>query len=248
MSHPFLIINLAAIPPACLESGPVKRQDTVANALHTNTSLTDSATALTPDEAAYVIAVFREVARIAARAHSSFDADDIASDVALGTAQRASVIMNTYPDPASYARQRARHAGISFDRRERAQRGEGTRLCIGRDGLLHPGRQYVSADAEAAGGGSGPVNLAIDDAPLLEITVTDHMVDVAMLQRCCDGLPTSEVREVWLIDGCGYTVKEIAASCGQRRETVSRRLSRARRRIRQNRAAMSSSTGYESTR
>ena len=67
------------------------------------------------------------------------------------------------------------------------------------------------------------------------------MVAAALLQHCCDGLSPVEVREVWLVDGCGYSVQEVAALCGQRRETVSRRLSHSRNHIRQNRAAMSSS-------
>jgi len=201
---------------------------------------TPSTARLTANEEAYVMAVFREVARIAARSRRGFDADDIAGDVALAVADQPAAIMAGYPDPVCYARQRARHAGISFDRRERSQRGEGARLLLGPDGLQHPGRRYLSADAAGPDGGKGPIVHLADHGSLLEVVVTERLATGGLLHRCFAGLSAVEVHEVWLIDGCGYTVQELAASCGQRRETVSRRLNRARTVIRQNHAAMSS--------
>ena len=202
---------------------------------------TSSATRLTAAEEAYVMAVFGEVARIAARSRRTFDADDIAGEVALAVAHQPADVMAHYPDPACYARQRARHAGISFDRRQRAQRGEGSRLYTQHDGLQQPGRRYVSANVAGPAGGADLLVLVPDQRTTVEATSTERMVTAALLQRLCEGLSPTEVREVWLVDGCGYTVQEVAAFCGQRRETVSRRLNHARIRIRQNRAAMSTS-------
>ena len=186
----------------------------------------------------YVAAVFREVVRVASRVRHGFDADDIAAEVAAGVLDKPDVIMARYPDPACYARVRARHAGISFDRGQRAQRGEGARLFEGPDGLFAPGRRYVSGNSVGPDGGDELLTFAADAASAFEAGIDDHMVDAALVQRCCKGLSQAEVREIWLVDGCGHTVQEVAELCGQRRETVSRRLNSTRRRIRQNRAEM----------
>lgn len=201
--------------------------------------MTDTASTarLTAAEEAYVMTVFREVARIAGRTRKGFDADDIAGDVAMAVAHRPAPIMAGYPDPVGYARQRARHAGISFDRRERVQRGEGARLQVGNDGLQRPGRRYESADAAAPDGRAALTHA--DPGASFEATVTEHLVTAALLRHACNGLSLIEMRELWLVDGYGYTVHEVAAPAGQRRETVSRRLSKTRTRVRQRPLAMS---------
>ncbi len=168
----------------------------------------------------------------------AFDADDIAAEVAEAVLEHPEVIMARYPDPLRYARIRVRHAGISFDRRERAQRGEGARLFPGPDGSLAPGRRYVSGNSTGHDGGDELLSFAVDLGAEFEPAVDDQMVAAALLQRCCEGLSQAEVHEIWLVDGCAYTVQEVADLCGQRRETVSRRLNATRRRIRQNRAEM----------
>jgi DNA-directed RNA polymerase specialized sigma24 family protein len=186
----------------------------------------------------YVAAVFREVVRLASKVRHGFDADDIAAEVAAGVLDKPEVIMARYPDPARYARVRARHAGISFDRGQRAQRGEGARLFQGPDGLFAPGRRYVSGNSVGPDGGDELLTFVVDPTAAFEAGIDDHMVDAALLRRCCKGLSQGEVREVWLVDGCGHTVQEMAELCGQRRETVSRRLNNTRGRIRQNRVEM----------
>lgn len=173
--------------------------------------------------------VFREVARLSARSRKAFDADDIAGDVALALAKRPADIMAAYPNPVGYARQRASHAGISFDRRERAQRGEGVRLIVDSDGLRHPGRRYVSANAPDGG---DLLAVVVDAEPELDATVAERMVASAMLRDVCEDLTAAEFRELWLVDGVGYTVQEAAAVVGQRRETVSRRLNHTRTQVR----------------
>ncbi|HQZ36838.1 MAG TPA: hypothetical protein PK020_20595 [Ilumatobacteraceae bacterium] len=173
--------------------------------------------------------VFREVARLSARSRKAFDADDIAGDVALALAKRPADIMAAYPDPVGYARQRASHAGISFDRRERAQRGEGVRLLVGSDGLRHPGRRYISANAADGGDLLAEV---VDGALDVDTAVAERMVASAMLREVRDDLTAAEFRELWLVDGCSHSVQEVAAVVGQRRETVSRRLNHTRSQVR----------------
>jgi RNA polymerase sigma factor (sigma-70 family) len=182
----------------------------------------------------YVAAVFREVVRVASKVRHAFDADDIAAEVAAAVLERPEVIMAAYPDPSRYARVRMRHAGISFDRTQRVQRGEGARLFTGVDGSLTPGRRYVSGSSTGVDGGGELLTLAADPAGPFEAAIDDHMWAAALLQCCCEGLSKTEVREVLLVDGCGHTVQELAEQCGQRRETVSRRLNNTRRCLRQN--------------
>ncbi len=208
---------------------PKEPCDTLGSYSRLMNSNTDATSPLTPAEEVYVLAVFREVARIAACSRRAFDADDIAGDVALAIVSRSAAVMASYPNPVLYARQRAGHAGISFDRRERSQRGEGVRLYAATDGQLHPGRRYVSSDALAA---DGPLSHVNEISASLEAVVTERMVAGALLQRCSVGVSASDMEVVWLVDGCGYTVQEVATLRGQRRETLSRRLSRARMHMR----------------
>ncbi len=108
----------------------------------------------------------------------------------------------------------------------------------GKDGLLSPGRRYVSGNSTGVDGGDELLSLVADTTAPFEAGIDDQMVASALLQDCFDGLSPVEIQEIWLVDGCGHTVQEVAELRGQRRETVSRRLNNTRRRIRQNRVAM----------
>lgn len=187
----------------------------------------------------YAVAVFREVMRVAAAVRRGFDAGDIAADISAEVLERPVAIMARYPDPVVYARRRVRHAGISHDRRQRVQRGEGARLFTQPDGTVQPGRSYVSGNIRPPDGGDELFTNVLDRHSSFEASAVDHLLAAAELRRCCQGLQPSAVHELWLVDGCGYTVQEVSGLCGQRRETVSRRLNDTRRRIRQNREQMS---------
>ncbi len=191
----------------------------------------------------YAVAVFREVMRVAAAVRRGFDAGDIAAEISAEVLERPESIMSRYPDPVRYARRRVRHAGISHDRRQRVQRGEGARLYPQRDGTLQPGRPYLSGNATPADGGSEWFSTVSDPHSEFETGADEHMAATAALRWCCQGLTSTVVHELWLVDGCGYTVLEVAQLCGQRRETVSRRLNQTRRQIRLNHAALVSASG-----
>jgi len=183
----------------------------------------------------YAVAVFREVMRVAQIARQGFDADDIAAIVAEEVLNNSASIMARYPNPALYARQRARHAGISFDRTQRAQRGEGVRLRRDADGALQPHRRYLSGNATGANSPDELFSFAIDALIEFEAAADDRLLISAMLGSQSLGLSADELNEVWLIDGCGYAVQEVAAMRRQRRETVSRRLSNTRQRLKDHR-------------
>lgn len=193
----------------------------------------------------YVEAVFREVMRIATRVGRQRDAGDVADEVAAEVLERPESIMARYPDPVRYARERVRHAGISLDRRDRVQRGEGARLFHGVDGLLRPGRTWLAGDAPVGEDGASVFSFARDlDVEFADVTL-DRLTAPALVRRCCVGLTRSQVFELFMVDGCGYEVKDVAQMLGQCRETVSRRLSKTRRIVQQNRAAMSISEEFE---
>jgi DNA-directed RNA polymerase specialized sigma24 family protein len=187
----------------------------------------------------YVDRLFRETIRLVAVVRRGLDADDIAQAVAEQFLHQPEVIMAKYPDPRHYARQRVQHAGISFDRRERAQRGEGVRLRKDADGSLHPYRRGVSGNSLGEQGG-GELFASIADAGAeFEQFAVDRVALAGALRRCCVGIAQRDLHELWLVDACGWEVVEVAELCGQARETVSRRLNTTRRRIQKNRAAMS---------
>lgn len=152
--------------------------------------------------------------------------------------------MARYPDPVRFARERARHAGISLDRRERVQRGEGSRLRPSSDGLLRPGRVGLAGDAPVADGGPALFTLLRDPRAQFEDDALERLAASAVIQRCLLGLTDQQTREWMLVDGLGFEVKDVAAMLGQCRETVSRRLSKTRRVVQQNRVRFAITEGH----
>jgi RNA polymerase sigma factor (sigma-70 family) len=179
--------------------------------------------------AAYIAAVHRTAREVLVRIHRVWDADDIASEIALALAADATLVMTAYPDPAVFARVRARHAAIQYQRRQRVQRGEGARVFHHADGTVHPGRTVVSGNVTPTEGGAEWLVTYVDGSVLLDEQLTDQMLASVLLADALDGLAVSEREELYLIDGLGWTVQEVAEWRGQRRETVSRRVNAARR-------------------
>ena len=181
--------------------------------------------------------------RFASIIRKGFDADDIAASVVEGVLRQPAAIMARYPDPAHYARHRTRHAGISFDRGQRVQRGEGARLFGDTTGKLRPGRQWISGSISTIAGGTDLFSQQADHASSFEAASDDKLFAHSLLRTCCRGLSLAQIHEVWMVDGCGCSVQEVAAMRGQARETISRRLNATRRRIRDNRSAMLATVG-----
>lgn len=192
----------------------------------------------------YVMAVFREVIRLCVR-RSADDTDDIAQAVAERFLTKAEAFMARYPEPARFARAATRNAGISFDRRERSQRGEGVRLVDAGNGLLTPRRPYLSGNTPIGEGGSELFDRVSDRAEPFHDQIVERQHDRDLLDQCLVGVSPADREMLLLVDGMGYTVHEVAGLIGQRRETVSRRVNRVRRRVDQNRVEMALS-GRES--
>lgn len=193
----------------------------------------------TPEEQAYVLAVFGEVRRLLDKGRL-LHADDLAQEIAGHTLAAAPRLMALHPDPVVYARRRLRHASISYDRTQRAQRGEGVRLVRDADGTVRPARRAVSGDAhQAAGGTTVYAGLADPTAEFEHALVgaldADH--ELRRLARGPQSVSSAEMAELLQVDGHGCPVQEVAQCCGQARETVSRRVNRTRARLRENRLA-----------
>jgi len=155
------------------------------------------------------------------------DVDDIAAAIVERFLADSESIMSSYPEPAAYARVAAHRGGITFDRHERAQRGQGVRLTTGEDGSLAPKRSVVSGDELFH------LHIGVDAA---DDEIVRRLDAASRLERCLSGISVEDRQLLYLVDGVGYTVNEVAQVLGQRRETVSRRLNRARRVAQGNRA------------
>lgn len=157
-----------------------------------------------------------------------FGVDDIAQEVVLTFLHDPLSIMATYREPWIYARASTASRSIDLGRRDRAQRGEGSRLVPTADGF-RPRRTAVSLDAgppdvaATVSGGSGGHSDGVGD------TATDRVTLDLLLAGLDD-------HERWLLECVHileYSVTEMAEMVGQSRETVSRRLSSVQRSLRE---------------
>jgi DNA-directed RNA polymerase specialized sigma24 family protein len=161
---------------------------------------------------AYVVAVSREVQRLASRSHRGFDADDIAQRVVERVLQNTDDVMSRFPDPAEYARKATRNAGQDHLRRERVQRGgdaRNNRRQLGWDEVgLHE-------QDRALGWGLDPAPIAVGQvgAEAIRRVVTDNPHWALFAQMALTG-----ARPV-----------ELAADHGVHHGTVSRRISAVRK-------------------
>lgn len=160
------------------------------------------------------------------------DHDDIVSAVVAEAWSKGPSIMVKYPNASVYASVRVRHAAESYYRRERSQRGEGSRLFANADGTMAPGRSVVSADASvdrAEGTGRSSYERVITD-PGFEDDLLDSLAGCDHLRRvldaCSDSISDHDLDLFVLNRVYGHTVVELAAFNRVTRETMSRRLSR----------------------
>ena len=127
---------------------------------------------------------------------------------------RITYIMNKYPDPAHYVGARLSNVVTDHSRRQAAQRGEGARFerTVASANEEHTARkieQFVNGDS---------------------LDIADHLDKIALVQKVKTLLTAEEQRIFDLVYLKGLSVTEAAKIIGQRRETVSRRLSDAKER------------------
>ena len=160
------------------------------------------------------------------------DPGDLADEISAEVLEQPEPIMARYPDPVRFARERVRHAGISLDRRERVQRGEGARLFTDSDGRLRPGRSVVPGDAAVREGGPSAFSLLADPRSRFDDAAIDQLMASGLLRQCLEATSRQHLTELLLVDALGYEVTEVDELFGQCRETISRRLSATRQLVR----------------
>lgn len=128
--------------------------------------------------------------------------------------RRITYIMGKYPDPAHYVGARLSNVVTDHSRRQGAQRGEGARFdrTVASANEEHTARkieQFVNGDS---------------------LDIADHLDKKALVQKVKTVLTAEEQRIFDLVYVKGLSVTEAAKIIGQRRETVSRKLSDAKMR------------------
>lgn len=175
---------------------------------------------------AYAAALRRSVVHaLSRRDHAAgFGVDDVAQEVVLRFLEDPCRVMATYHEPWIYARASTSSRAVDLGRRDRAQRGEGSRLVATDDGM-RPARVAVCLDSVAEGVDHRVDFIGSAPAPSVEDTIVERLA-------LDDFLAVLNDEERWLLDCVGvreYTVTEVAELLGLTRETVSRRLSSVRR-------------------
>ena len=165
---------------------------------------------------AYVIGVHNALAARFGN-HAKFKGQEVADVVQYTIVEllgRIRYIMSKYPDPAHYVSARFSNVVTDHSRRQGAQRGEGARFerVVGSANDEHTARkleQVVWGDS---------------------FDLADHLDKIALVQKIKKVLTAEEQRIFDLVFEKGLTVTQVAKIVGQRRETVSRKLSDAKKR------------------
>jgi len=212
------------------------RQESAAN--------TDARTTMSPLPAVelgverYAARLHRAVLRrLAASPFSVADRDDIAQNAVEDFLRRGpDRIMARYRLPETWAAVHARHAAITYGRRERRDHAQGTRLVDDGEGGQRPVRQrsrYFVAHPDDA-----------TEVPVTELMADDGAVDANSIAERCDrttiiaalleGLSARERSILWKVEAEQRSVTAVAAELGLSREHVQRCLGRVRHRVRAN--------------
>ena len=175
---------------------------------------------------AYITAVHRELIRLIVRLHGANAPQDVAQNVVESLLGKVHDVMSQYPNPVTYARVSFRHGVIQGDRRDRIQRGQGSRLRSERDGSLAPGRTVVSGDAPGLTDDRCLFDTLVHDVEALDDMVATCIDNSRQLQTLLEHLSTPDRSALFLARGLGHPVTEVAGQFGVRRETMQRRIGR----------------------
>lgn len=174
----------------------------------------------------YVTAVHHEIVRLIARRQGAQAPQDVAQDVVVTLLGKVHEVMARYDNPVVYARVAYAHACVQADRRNRVQRGEGSRLYQRADGTRAPGHQVVSGDATSSVDDRPLFHTLADDARPLDDAVCSRVDDRRQLAEVLAKAPEADRAAYFMVRGLGYPVTEVAHTIGVRRETLQRRLGR----------------------
>jgi RNA polymerase sigma factor (sigma-70 family) len=162
------------------------------------------------------------------------DADDIVQGEVVDLLEKVASVAARYPDPRCYARVRADAAIANHFRKEKRQRGEGSRARMGDDGKVVGGRTVVSGYAPVPGS-EGELalfdTLASPGPGPIDEWVSNHS-DRELLSRCLLGVSSETANILAWAHILDYTDSEIAAVLHCARETVNKKKKGAVRQIR----------------
>jgi DNA-directed RNA polymerase specialized sigma24 family protein len=176
----------------------------------------------------YCTTLHDRVVAVSRRTRSEHDARDIAQSVVEQFLRSPVDVMDKYPDPVVYASVRTGHAGLDFDRSQRKQRCEGTRLVTNAAGERKRARTYVSGDAALFDGDGQLFDIIVDGSADFVETIAAAYDTRGILDCCLRGLTEADRELLYWVDGQGMYITEVAKIVGQRRETLNRRLSKIR--------------------
>jgi DNA-directed RNA polymerase specialized sigma24 family protein len=174
----------------------------------------------------YVTAVHHEIVRLVARRQGANAPQDVAQDVVVTLMGKVHEVMARYENPVVYARVAYAHACVQAERRDRVQRGEGSRLHQRADGTRAPGHQVVSGDATSTADDRPLFATLVDDARAVDDLVCNRVDDRRQLAEVLGNAPESTRAAYFMVRGLGYPVTEVAKVVGVRRETLQRHLGR----------------------
>lgn len=180
----------------------------------------------TRSEDVYVTAVHRETVRLIVRSQGAQAPQDVAQDVVISLLGKVQTVMASYPDPVVYARAAYRHACVQAGRRDRVQRGEGSRLYERADGSRAPGHQVISGDDTGPSGERSTFDTLVDGGAAFDDAVCGRLDDRRRLTEALSRVAPGDRAAYFMVRGLGYPVTEVANTIGVRRETLQRRLGR----------------------
>jgi len=174
-----------------------------------------------PTRDAYVVAFNREVVRLLTVQRQHPHAEDVAQVESVHVLERFDRVRRSYPDPVRYARVRAPHAAIDYDRRLAVARCEGARLFGDGTGGVRRGRSVVSGDAVDPTTGRTLFDVLADRADDDVADRADARERIGDLLAVLDQLPRRMAMLLVLVDGYRLTVTEAAERLGLERSSAS---------------------------
>ena len=193
---------------------PSSPQDTTTETRTDRILKGDSMTTKPTSRDLYVTIYHAELGRILSkqRISNGYDFNDVVSFGVIRLLKNYERVVAMNPDPIQFARRSAKNLARDYRRRQAAQRGEGARNE----------RQVGTLD-----NGTSPDSIGgfVPD-------FTDEFLDgcdrAEMIDKISAALPQDQFDVLWEIEGLGKSVKKCADERGKRRETISRKASKAR--------------------
>lgn len=244
--HPLQNGSGNPVTPACHPDGvhitaiPSQAKEPAAN------NFTNTPNRSTAEVEAYATRLLRSAERLAQHIVKTGDddRDDIVGIITQRFVENRDHAMDHYT-PERFVRAAARQAGITFQRKERVQRSEGVRLQQivehtqgGPIGYWQKRRTYVSGYSPVLDGDGVLFDSARDRSVDVENTVVEAEYHRKVAQACLSVLSDRDRALLYLVDAQGIPVADVAEQMGLARETVSRLVNAARRKVRAQHATL----------